>query len=147
MWKIKRRKKKMKEQTMLQIMASNEIQNRYSQLDGETVDKLLIKFMRKEEIKMPELEYVIVSDVNDKIAYNEIHKGEVDRVEIAGYRARIEALKTQKTDIEKEIAELEELVAKGEHIIKLADEKKAKEEAMARAELELAQASIVNNEI
>lgn len=72
-------------------------------------------------------EYVIVSDINDKIEYNEIHKGEVDRLEVAGYRARIEALKIQKTDIEKEIAELEALVEKGEYIIKLADEKKAAE--------------------
>lgn len=72
-------------------------------------------------------EYVIVSDVDNIIKYNEVHAGEVNRDEVASYRARLEALRVQKADIEAQIAELEKLIEKDELIVRLADEKKALE--------------------
>ena len=111
--------------TSIQFIADAETQGRYIQLDKAGVDELFIKFIRKGENDMPK--YEIVSDVDNKIVYNEVYEYEVDRVEIANYRAKIEELKLQKEGIEKEIAELEALVEKGEAIVKLADEKKAEE--------------------
>lgn len=73
-------------------------------------------------------DYVIVSDVDNVIKYGEIH--EVNRLEVADHRARLEALKEQKSSIEAEIAELEALIEKDELIVKLADEKKAEENAL-----------------
>ena len=73
-------------------------------------------------------DYVIVSDVDNIIKYGEIQ--EVNRLEVADHRARLEALKEQKASIEAEIAELEALIEKDEYIVKLADEKKAEEDAL-----------------
>lgn len=122
--------------TSIQIVADEEIQSRYIQLDNDGVEKLFIKFIKKGENDMPEAKIEIVSDVDSRIVYNEIYENVVDRNEIASYRAKIEALKEQKAGIEAEIAELEALVEKGESIVKLADEKKAAEEAAAKAEAE-----------
>ena len=76
---------------------------------------------------MPEVKYEIVSDVDSRIVYNDVYEYAVDRNEIAAYRAKLEERKAQKEGIEAEIAELEALIEKGEHIIKLADEKKEAE--------------------
>ena len=82
-------------------------------------------------------EYVIVSDVDNIIKYGEIH--EVNREEVANHRARLEALKQQRADIEKEIAELEALIEKDEYIVKLADDKKAEETTLDNTEEQPAQ--------
>ena len=73
-------------------------------------------------------DYVIVSDVDNVIKYGEIH--EVNRLEVADHRARLEALKEQKANIEAEIAELEAIIEKDEYIVKLADEQKAEQVAL-----------------
>lgn len=72
-------------------------------------------------------EYVIVSDVDNVIKYHEVYEGEVNREEVANHRARLEALRAQKADIEAQIAELEKLIEKDEFIVKLADEQKTEE--------------------
>ena len=72
-------------------------------------------------------EYVIVSDVDNIIKYNEVYEGEVNREDVANHRARLEALKSQKAEIEAQIAELEKLIEKDEMIVRLADEKKAED--------------------
>ncbi len=128
--------------TSIQIVADEEVQSRYIQLDDAGVEKLFIKFIKKGENDMPEVRYEIVSDVDNKIVYNEVYEDVVDRVEIANYRAKIDALKIQKAGIEAEIAELEALVAKGEQIVKLADEKK---EAEAKAEAEAVEPALAEN--
>lgn len=133
MWKFRKKTSspiEVASKTIITSQASEEVQNRYNQLDDAGVGELFIKFLKEGGVNMPEeVKYEIVSDVDNKIEYNEIYAGEVDRVEIANYRARVEALKEQKANIEAEIAELEKLLEKGEHIIKLADEKRAEEEA------------------
>ena len=73
-------------------------------------------------------EYVIVSDVDNVIKYHEVYEGEVNREEVASHRARLEALRAQRADIDAQIAELEKLIEKDEMIVKLADERKAEEE-------------------
>lgn len=75
-------------------------------------------------------EYVIVSDVENKIEYQEVYNKELDRNVVANRRARLEALKEQKLDIEKEIAEIEAELELAEKIIAIADEKKAQEEVV-----------------
>lgn len=74
-------------------------------------------------------EYVIVSDIENKIEYQEVYNKELDRNAVANRRARLEALKEQKLDIEKEIAEIEAELELDEKIIAIADEKKAQEQA------------------
>lgn len=114
--------------TFLERVATKEVQNRYLQLDNKGVAELLIKFIKKGGKLMPE--YVIVSDIENKINYQEVYNKELDRTVVANRRARIEALKEQKLDIEKEIAELEAQVEQDEKIIAIADEKKAQEEVV-----------------
>ena len=109
----------------------------YQRNANEKAVLLLIKFSEKEETLMiPETEYVIVSDIDNTIAYDEVRHYEVHRDVVAERRARLEALKAQRTDIDNEIAELEGLIEQDEHIIKLADDKKAME-AMAASEQEV----------
>ena len=76
---------------------------------------------------MAEPIYEIVSDVDNIVSYKEIYDKQVDRVDIANKRERLEALKQQKLDIEKEIAEIESELQVAEHIISLADDKKSRE--------------------
>lgn len=113
--------------TVIQILADEETQKRYSQLDDSGVKELFIKSIKGGRDNMPEVKYEIVSDVDSRIVYNEVYEYAVDRNEIAAYRAKLEERKAQKEGIEAEIAELEALIEKGEHIIKLADEKKEAE--------------------
>jgi len=112
--------------TFLERVATKEVQNRYLQLDNKGVAELLIKFIKKGGELMPE--YVIVSDVDNKINYQEVYNKELDRNVVANRRARLEALKEQKLEIEKEIAEIEAELELDEKIIAIADEKKAQEE-------------------
>ena len=114
--------------TIFEKLAPQEVQSRYFQLDNKGVAELLIKFIKKGELKMPE--YVIVSDVENKIEYQEVYNKELDRTVVANRRARLEALKEQKLDIEKEIAEIEAELELAEKIIAIADEKKAQEEVV-----------------
>ena len=113
--------------TSIQCMADEETQNRYSQLNSQIVDKLLIKFFKKGVNNMPEVNYVIVEDDGDKIKYNRVEEHEVSRETTSNYRKRLEALKEQKANIENEIAELEKLIEESEYIVKLADDKKSEE--------------------
>ena len=99
----------------------------YYQFNQQFVDELLIKFLKKEGIIMAEPIYEIVSDVDNIVSYKEIYDKQVDRVDIANKRERLEALKQQKLDIEKEIAEIESELQVAEHIISLADDKKSRE--------------------
>ena len=114
--------------TFLERVATKEVQNRYLQLDNKGVAELLIKFIKKGGTLMPE--YVIVSDIENKINYQEVYNKELDRTVVANRRARLEALKEQKLDIEKEIAEIEAQLELDEKIIAIADEKKAQEEVV-----------------
>lgn len=84
-------------------------------------------------------EYVIVSDVDNIIKYHEVYEGEVNRQEVVNHRARLEALRAQKADIEVQIAELEKLIEKDEFIVKLANDKKAEEVTLDNTEENLAQ--------
>ena len=102
-------------------------QQYYCQFNQQFVDELLIKFLKKEGIIMAEPIYEIVSDVDNIVSYKEIYDKQVDRVDIANKRERLEALKQQKLDIEKEIAEIESELQVAEHIISLADDKKSRE--------------------
>lgn len=83
-------------------------------------------------------EYVIVSDIENKIEYQEVYNKELDRNAVANRRARLEALKEQKLDIEKEIAEIEAELELDEKIIAIADEKKAQEQAELEVQNETA---------
>lgn len=112
----------------LERVATKEVQNRYLQLDNKGVAELLIKFIKKGGKLMPE--YVIVSDVDNKIEYQEVYNKELDREVVANRRARLDALKEQKLNIEKEIAEIEAQLELDEKIIAIADEKKAQETAV-----------------
>lgn len=84
-----------------------------------------------------EVKYVIVSDVENKIEYQEVYNKELDRETVANRRARLEALKEHKLDIEKEIAEIEAELELAEKIIAIADEKKAQEQAELEAQNEV----------
>lgn len=121
--------------SFLQRFAPKKVQDNYSQLNQQGVDKLLISFLRKEGLTMPEAKIVIVDDIDNKIKYQEVYEKELDRTNVANRRARLEALKEQKLDIEKEIAEIEAELELAEKIISIADEKKAEEEAKAEAEV------------
>ena len=121
--------------SFLQKIAPKKIQNRYSQLNQENVDKLLISFLRKEGLTMPEAKIIIVDDIDNKIKYQEVYDKELDRTNVANKRARLEALKNDKLDIEKEIAEIEAELKLAEKVIAIADEKKAESEAEAEAEV------------
>ena len=79
-------------------------------------------------------EYVIVSDIENKINYQEVYNKELDRTVVANRRARLEALKEQKLDIEREIAEIEAELEIDEKVIAIADEKKAEELARLEAQ-------------
>jgi len=133
------RKHNLTPKTSIQIVADEETQKRYTQLDAAKVEKLFIKFTKKEGIYMPK--YEIVSDVNNEIVYNEIHEGTINREQVANARALIEEKKNQKAGLEAEIAELEKFVEEAEHIIELADKKK---EAEAEATV-VEEATIVEN--
>ena len=133
-WKFKKKANSTPEitsKTIITTQASEEVQSRYIQLDNAGVERLFIKFLQKGGNEMPpeEIKYEIVSDVDNKIKANEIHSIEVDRIEITNYRARIEAIKANVEKELAEVAELEKLIEKGELIIKIADEEKAKAEA------------------
>lgn len=74
---------------------------------------------------MPEI--VIVNDVDNRIEYQEVYNKELDRNAVENKRARLELLKAQKLDIEKEIAEIEEALEVEERIVAIADAKKEAE--------------------
>ena len=124
-WKFKKKANSTPEitsKTIITTQASEEVQSRYIQLDNAGVERLFIKFLQKGGNEMPEeIKYEIVSDVDNKIKANEIHSIEVDRIEIANYRARIEAIKANVEKELAEVAELEKLIEKGELIIKIAE--------------------------
>ena len=71
---------------------------------------------------MPEI--IIVNDVDNRIEYQEVYNKELDRNAVENKRARLEVLKAQKLDIEKEIAEIEEALEVEERIVAIADAKK-----------------------
>ena len=122
----------------MQQIAPQEVESRYLQLDNKGVAELLIKFIKKEGGFMEqEVKYVIVSDVENKIEYQEVYNKELDREAVANRRARLEALKEHKLDIEKEIAEIEAELELAEKIIAIADEKKAQEQAELEAQNEV----------
>ena len=124
--------------TYMQQIAPQEVESRYLQLDNKGVAELLIKFIKKEGGFMEqEVKYVIVSDVENKIEYQEVYNKELDREAVANRRARLEALKEHKLDIEKEIAEIEAELELAEKIIAIADEKKAQEQAELEAQNEV----------
>ena len=83
----------LKDTTRIEQEATLEIQERYLQENQEYLDDLFIKFMKEEGIDMPE--YNILSDDGNKIVYEEVTRnaGEVEREQIATYRARIDAIR------------------------------------------------------
>lgn len=117
--------------TFLEQKAPQEIQNRYSQLDKNGVDRLLIKFMEKEGIYMAENEvkYVIKSDDGETIKYDKLYEdNKLTRTDVKNHRTRLETLKAQKVDIEKEIAEIEAMLEVEEKLVEQADAEKAEKE-------------------
>lgn len=123
---------------IVEELVPQEVESRYLQLDNKGVAELLIKFIKKEGGFMEqEVKYVIVSDVENKIEYQEVYNKELDREAVANRRARLEALKEHKLDIEKEIAEIEAELELAEKIIAIADEKKAQEQAELEAQNEV----------
>lgn len=91
-----------------------------------------------------EVKYVIVSDVNNKINYQEVYDKEIDRDVVAAQRQRLEEFKQEhdelelkKAEIERRMAEVEAEIAHAEKIIAIADEKKAQEQAELEAQNEV----------
>lgn len=120
--------------SFLQRIAPKKVQNRYSQLNQEKVDKLLISFLRKEELIMADANIIIVSDDGNKINYQEVYTKQVDRTFIADRRARLETLLQQRQTIDEEVDKIEKELNALEQIVAIADEKKAEEEAKAEVE-------------
>ena len=118
----------LKDTTRIEQEATLEIQERYLQENQEYLDDLFIKFMKEEGIDMPE--YNILSDDGNKIVYEEITRnaGEVEREQIATYRARIEAIKANIESENAEIVELELAIEKGEMLIEIANKKREEEQ-------------------
>lgn len=109
-------------------MTQSITENSYLQESQDYLNDLLIKFMKKEEIDMPE--YNILSDDGNKIVYEEVTRnaGEVEREQIATYRARIEAIKANIESENAEIVELELAIEKGEMLIEIANNKREEEQ-------------------
>lgn len=76
---------------------------------------------------MAEKRIEIVEDVNDIVTYDEIVRDTVSRADVETAKARIAVLEQEVADRNAEIEVLKEKIAKAEHIIALADEKKARE--------------------
>lgn len=109
-------------------MTQSLTENSYLQENQEYLDDLFIKFMKEEGIDMPE--YNILSDDGNKIVYEEVTRnaGEVEREQIATYRARIEAIKANIESENAEIVELELAIEKGEMLIEIANKKREEEQ-------------------
>ena len=118
----------LKDTTRIEQEATLEIQERYLQENQEYLDDLFIKFMKEEGIDMPE--YNILSDDGNKIVYEEVTRnaGEVEREQIATYRARIDAIRKNIEDENAEIIELELAIEKGEMLIEIANKKREEEQ-------------------
>ena len=118
----------LKDTTRIEQEATLEIQERYLQENQEYLDDLFIKFMKEEGIDMPE--YNILSDDGNKIVYEEVTRnaGEVEREQIATYRARIEAIRANIESENAEIVELELAIEKGEMLIEIANKKREEEQ-------------------
>lgn len=122
--------------TYMQQIAPQEVQNRYSQLNSVYVEELLIKFLKKEGRFMEkEVRYVIVSDVDNMINYQEVYDKQVDRTVVQArrekleeYRKKLEELRLQEEEVMAAIADIEAEIEVSEKIIALADAKKAEEE-------------------
>lgn len=122
--------------TYMQQIAPQEVQNRYSQLNSVYVEELLIKFFKKEGRFMEqEVRYVIVSDVDNMINYQEVYDKQVDRTVVQArrekleeYRKKLEELRVQEAEVMTAIADIEAEIEVSEKIIALADAKKAEEE-------------------
>lgn len=76
---------------------------------------------------MAEKRIEIVEDVNDIVTYDEIVRDTVSRADVETAKARISVLEQEVADRNAEIEVLKEKIAKAEHIIALADEKRARE--------------------
>lgn len=109
-------------------MTQSITENSYLQESQDYLNDLLIKFMKEEGIDMPE--YNILSDDGNKIVYEEVTRnaGEVEREQIATYRARIEAIKANIESENAEIVELELAIEKGEMLIEIANKKREEEQ-------------------
>lgn len=117
-------------ETYISCNASEEVENDYQDY-LQNVDKLLIKFLKKEGIIMDEKEikYTILADDGDNIEFEKAiveHKSS-SRTQIVAYKERIEAIKIHIAEENEEIAKLEEEIAELEKVVEIADEKKASE--------------------
>lgn len=139
MWKIIEKVRELKKYeipkflnslTTIEIKIPEYLQNNYAQVGNDYIEDLFIKFIKEEEINMPE--YNILSDDGNKIVYEEVTRntGDVEREQVATYRARIEAIKANIESENAEIVELELAIEKGEMLIEIANKKREAEQSV-----------------
>ena len=86
---------------------------------------------------MAEIKYTILNDDGDNFEYEKaiVENKSGARSKIEQYRARIEAIRANMKLEEEEIAEITKEIEELEEVAKLADEKKAEEEAQQENEV------------
>ena len=117
-------------ETYISCNASEEVENDYQDY-SQNVNKLLIKFLKKEGIIMDEKEikYTVLTDDGDNFEFEKAvveHKA-FSRTRIIASKERLEAIKAHIVEENEEMAKIEEELAEYEKVAKMADEQKASE--------------------